>query len=89
MNFAFRSLATFVSSISKMSRRRLNTLDISPPVHRGMAPLLQRDAFHKSLKVLAASVLPEKTGGILKAELLRGLVSYLSKILVLVNLCRC
>lgn len=57
-----------------MSSRQLHSLDTSPPVHREMTQTLQRDAFKKSLTVLAASVPPEQAGLILTAEPLRGSV---------------
>lgn len=74
MNLAFRTRSAIFSRTIKMSSRQLHSLDTSPPVHREMTQTLQRDAFKKSLTVLAASVPPEQAGLILTAEPLRGSV---------------
>ena len=46
------------------------TLDSSPPVHRGMMDL-DRSAFHRSIPVLAISVPQEKTGVLLKSDVVK------------------
>lgn len=43
------------------------TVDSSPPIHRGMV-VLDKDAFRKSVTVLAAKVPPIKAGVVLEAK---------------------
>lgn len=52
-------------------RFRAMTIDASPPVNRWMKEELVKDAFRKTLPVLAAQVPPTKTGSMLKAPALR------------------
>ena len=47
------------------------TLDASPPANRWMNHTLVKDAFRKSLLVLAARVPPAKTGTLLKAKAMK------------------
>jgi tRNA (guanine37-N1)-methyltransferase len=50
----------------------MTTLDASPPLNRWMKDTLVKDAFQKSIPVLAARVTPTKTGSVLKAEAMKG-----------------
>lgn len=52
--------------------RQITTLDSSPPVNRWMKETLIKDAFRKTIPVLAARVAPEQTGLVLKAEAMKG-----------------
>ena len=47
------------------------TLDVSPPVHRWMNTTLDRDAFKKTIPVLAARVTAAKTGLLLKSDVMK------------------
>lgn len=49
-------------------------LDASPPLYNGPREQLDKAVFHKTLKVLAARVPPNKTGQFLKAQPLKGYV---------------
>ncbi|CCM00027.1 uncharacterized protein FIBRA_02053 [Fibroporia radiculosa] len=46
------------------------SLDVSPPVHRGMA-VLDRDAFRKEIPILAAKVSPAKAGKLLVSQVMK------------------
>ncbi|GJE89666.1 Met-10 like-protein-domain-containing protein [Phanerochaete sordida] len=48
-----------------------NVLDASPPVQRGMTDKLDKDAFRKTIEVLAAKVSPRDTGSVLRAPVLK------------------
>jgi len=48
------------------------TLDSSPPVNRWMKDALVKDAFRRSIPVLAARVAAAKTGLVLKAQAMKG-----------------
>jgi tRNA (guanine37-N1)-methyltransferase len=50
-------------------------LDVSPPVHRWMNTTLDRDAFKKTILVLAARVPAAKTGYLLNSEVMRKYVA--------------
>ncbi|KAI0937027.1 hypothetical protein AcW1_001105 [Taiwanofungus camphoratus] len=50
-----------------LSMSRSITVDSSPPIHRGMV-VLDKDAFRKSVTVLAAKVPPIKAGVVLEAK---------------------
>ncbi|KAJ8593255.1 hypothetical protein M405DRAFT_731817 [Rhizopogon salebrosus TDB-379] len=50
---------------------RMLALDVSPPVHRWMNTTLDRDAFKKTILVLAARVPAAKTGYLLNSEVMR------------------
>ncbi|KAH9951011.1 Met-10+ like-protein-domain-containing protein [Amylocystis lapponica] len=63
------SLLVSCSRTPIMSRRS-HTLDVSPPIHRGMSQL-DTTAFHKSVPVLAAKVPPAKAGVLLQSQLLK------------------
>ena len=54
---------------------RTLTLDVSPPVHRWMNTTLDRDAFKKTVPVLAARVPAAKTGFLLKSDVLKKYVT--------------
>ncbi|KAG2156542.1 Met-10+ like-protein-domain-containing protein [Suillus bovinus] len=56
------------------------TLDTSPPVHRWMDTTLQRDAFKKTIPVLAARVPASKTGSLLKSDVMRKSLMDLPKV---------
>ena len=43
-------------------------LDASPPIHREMKDNINREAFRKSIPVLAVRVPPAKTASVLKAQ---------------------
>lgn len=49
-----------------------NMLDASPPVNRGMTDKLDKDAFRKTIQVLAAKVAPQQTGVVLRDPALQG-----------------
>lgn len=55
-----------------MSRQIATTLDASPPVSRWMKGSLVKDAFRKTIPVLAARMAPTRTGLVLKAEAMKG-----------------
>ena len=50
---------------------RAMSVDVSTPVNRWMKEVVVKDAFRKTLHVLAVQVPPFKTGSILKAPALR------------------
>ncbi|KAM6498683.1 Met-10+ like domain containing protein [Amanita muscaria] len=54
-------------------------LDASPPIHRGMMRL-DRDAFRKTIPLLAARVQPSKTNTVLKAQPMKRAVIDLPKV---------
>ncbi|KAG2076973.1 hypothetical protein BDR04DRAFT_1132581 [Suillus decipiens] len=56
------------------------TLDASPPVHRWMGTTLQRDAFKKTIPVLAARVPASKTGSLLKSDVMKKFLMDLPKV---------
>lgn len=58
------------SAIFRIMARQI-TLDASPPVNRWMKDTLVKDAFRKTLRVLAAQIPPAKTGSMLKAPAMR------------------
>ncbi|KAJ8523330.1 hypothetical protein ONZ45_g246 [Pleurotus djamor] len=60
------------------------TLDSSPPVHRGMMDL-DRSAFHRSIPVLAISAPQEKTGVLLKSDVVKKVIMNLPKVRTVVN----
>ncbi|KAG2149671.1 Met-10+ like-protein-domain-containing protein [Suillus cothurnatus] len=66
-------------SFFKIMARTL-TLDVSPPVHRWMDTTLQRDAFKKTIPVLAARVLASKTGSLLKSDVMKKFLMDLPKV---------
>lgn len=47
------------------------TIDISTPVHRGMTEKLDKDAFRKTVEVLAAKVPPTKVAELLRSAELK------------------
>jgi hypothetical protein len=49
-------------------------IDASPPINRGMKDSLNRDAFRKSIPILAARVSPNKTGTVLKSPVMKKFV---------------
>ncbi|KAF9469806.1 Met-10+ like-protein-domain-containing protein [Collybia nuda] len=55
-------------------------LDASPPPYYGAAGTLNKDAFNKSIEVLAARITPARTGSVLKAEALKRSIMDLPKI---------
>ncbi|KAF8346952.1 S-adenosyl-L-methionine-dependent methyltransferase [Amanita rubescens] len=55
-------------------------LDASPPIHREMKDNLDRDAFRKSIPVLAVRVPPTKTAFVLKAQPMKRVLMDLPKI---------
>ena len=46
-------------------------IDSSPPILRGMTDKLDRDAFHKTINILAAQIPASKTTAILRSKVLR------------------
>ncbi|KAG1787824.1 Met-10+ like-protein-domain-containing protein [Suillus plorans] len=56
------------------------TLDVSPPVHRWMDTALQRDAFKKTIPILAAKVSASKTGSLLKSDIMKKSLMNLPKV---------
>ncbi|KAG2155495.1 Met-10+ like-protein-domain-containing protein [Suillus clintonianus] len=56
------------------------TLDVSPPVHRWMNTTLDRDAFKKTIPVLAARVPASKTGSLLKSDVMKKSLMDLPKV---------
>ncbi|EGO00870.1 hypothetical protein SERLA73DRAFT_121278 [Serpula lacrymans var. lacrymans S7.3] len=55
-------------------------IDASPPINRFMKDGLDKDAFRKTITVLAARVPPSKTGSVLKSQAMRGFLMDLPKI---------
>lgn len=60
------------------------TLDVSPPVHRWMNTTLDRDAFKKTITVLAARVPAVKTGSLLNSDVMKKYVASTIKALQLI-----
>jgi tRNA (guanine37-N1)-methyltransferase len=58
--------------LRKLYMPRQITIDASPPIHRGMRDILDREVFRKSIPVLAACVPAVKMGLVLKSQALRG-----------------
>ncbi|KAI0294928.1 Met-10+ like-protein-domain-containing protein [Russula brevipes] len=56
------------------------TIDTSPPPARWMKDTLVRSAFHRTVPVVAARLSAAKTGSVLKAEAMRGVIINLPKI---------
>ncbi|KAG1795502.1 Met-10+ like-protein-domain-containing protein [Suillus subaureus] len=56
------------------------TLDVSPPVHHWMNTTLDRDAFKKTIPVLAARVPASKTGSLLKSDVMKKSLMDLPKV---------
>lgn len=48
-----------------------NSLEIRPAVHRGMTDKLDRDAFRKTIEILAAQVPANKTTTVLRSKELK------------------
>jgi hypothetical protein len=65
------------SHFVRVTMSRGVVLDASPPMHRGMN-VLDKSAFRTSIPVLAARVPAVKTGSVLKAEEMKGLLEILS-----------
>ncbi|EKM61665.1 uncharacterized protein PHACADRAFT_82901 [Phanerochaete carnosa HHB-10118-sp] len=57
-----------------------NTLDALPPINRGMVERLDKDAFRKTIEVLAAKVAPQRTGSILRAAPLQSCILDLPRV---------
>ncbi|KAG1757249.1 Met-10+ like-protein-domain-containing protein [Suillus lakei] len=83
-------LQSCLSTLTSRKRPRLSffckimvctlTLDVSPPVHRWMNTTLDRDAFKKTIPVLAARVPASKTGSLLKSDVMKKSLMDLPKV---------
>lgn len=60
-----------IRTVSRIMSRKF-TLDASAPVNRWMKDTLVKEAFRKSIPILAARVPPAKTGSMLKAPAMKG-----------------
>ena len=54
-----------------MAQTRHRFLDASPPPYTSSRDILHKESFRKTLSVLAARVVPERTGVLLKAAELK------------------
>jgi hypothetical protein len=58
--------------LRKLRMPRQITIDASPPIHRAMRDVLDREIFRKSVPILAARVPSTNMGSVLASEALRG-----------------
>ena len=65
------SKSPFSRVLTRAMSHRRSALDVTPPVNRGMTDRLDKDAFRKSVPILAVKVEQAKTGAVLRSKVLQ------------------